>query len=184
MWVWEGQRERKVGTWSGLFVGCLPCWDGSCRPNFLFHPVTVYWRQADQSQHWPYNARRLECQFWSHWYDSTPEKSWRKQDSNPGSSALEGGALTTRPTRRSCERDRERGRWKREVVCLLVSCLQSQQQPSVSQGPICTDNFTCCHTEVEVADPTFYLTQSQKIDTGLTSPNADLMMSGAWQGSH
>ena len=40
-------------------------------------------------------------QFWSHWYDSTPEKSWRKRDSNPGSSALEADALTTRPTRRS-----------------------------------------------------------------------------------
>ena len=37
----------------------------------------------------------------SHWYGSTPEKSRRKRDSNPGSSALEADALTTRPTRRS-----------------------------------------------------------------------------------
>ena len=37
----------------------------------------------------------------SHWYDSTPKKSRRKRDSNPGSSALEVDALTTRPTRRS-----------------------------------------------------------------------------------
>ena len=44
--------------------------------------------------------------------------------------------------------------------CLLVGCLASQQQASVSQGRICTDNFTCCHTEIEVADQTFYLTQS------------------------
>ena len=36
----------------------------------------------------------------SHWYDSTPEKSRRKRDSNPGPSALEADALTTRPTRR------------------------------------------------------------------------------------
>ena len=36
----------------------------------------------------------------SHWYDSTPEKSRRKRDSNPGSSALVVDALTTRPTRR------------------------------------------------------------------------------------
>ena len=34
-------------------------WDRSCRSNFLPHPVTVYWHLADQSQRWPYNARRL-----------------------------------------------------------------------------------------------------------------------------
>ena len=33
------------------------------------------------------------------------------------------------------------------AVCLLVGCLKSQQHASVSQGRICTDNFTCCHTE-------------------------------------
>ena len=44
---------------------------------------------------------------------------------------------------------------------------------SVSQGRICSDNFTCCHTEIEVADQTFYLTQSQYTDTVLTSPSAD-----------
>ena len=84
----------------------LPHWDRSCRSNVLPHPVTVYWHRADQSQCWPYNARRLagqplECQFWSHWYDSTPKKSRRKRDSNPGPSTLEADALTTRPTRRS-----------------------------------------------------------------------------------
>ena len=31
-------------------------------------------------------------------------------------------------------------------ACLLVGCLTSQQQASVSQGRICSDNFTCCHT--------------------------------------
>ena len=46
-------------------------------------------------------------------------------------------------------------------VCLLVGCLTSQQHASVSQGRICTDNFTCCHTEIEAADQTFHLTQSQ-----------------------
>ena len=69
-------------------------------------------------------------------------------------------------------------------VCLLVGCLTSQQQASVSQGRICSDHFTCCHTEIEVADPTFYLTQSQYTDTGPTSPSADPIMPGAWQGSH
>ena len=70
------------------------------------------------------------------------------------------------------------------TVCLLVGCLTSQQQASVSQGRICSDNFTCCHTEREVADPTFYLTQSQYTDTGPTSPSTDPITPGAWQGSH
>ena len=67
---------------------------------------------------------------------------------------------------------------------LLVGCLTSQQHASVSQGRVCSDSFTCCHTEIEVADPTFYLTQSPYTDTGPTSPNADPIMPCAWQGSH
>ena len=67
-------------------------------------------------------------------------------------------------------------------VCLFVGCLTSQQHASVSQGRICSDNFTCCHTEIEAADQTFYLTQSQY--TGPTSPSADPITPGAWQGSH
>ena len=62
--------------------------------------------------------------------------------------------------------------------------LTSQQQASVSQGRICSVNFTCCRTEIEVADQTFYLTQSQYTDTGPTSPSADPITPGAWQGSH
>ena len=67
---------------------------------------------------------------------------------------------------------------------LLVGCFTSQQQVSVSQGRICLDNFTCCHTEIDVADQTCYLTQSQYTDTGPTSPSADPITPGAWQGSH
>ena len=37
----------------------LPHWDRSCRFNSLSHPVTVYWHRTNQSQHWPYIARRL-----------------------------------------------------------------------------------------------------------------------------
>ena len=70
------------------------------------------------------------------------------------------------------------------MFVLLVGCLSSQQHASVSQGRICTDNFTCCHTEIEAADQTFHLTQSQYTDTGPTSPSADPIMPGAWQGSH
>ena len=67
---------------------------------------------------------------------------------------------------------------------MLVGCLTSQQHASVSQGLICSDNFTCCHTETEVAYPTFHLTQSQYTDTGPTSPSTNRIPPGAWQASH
>ena len=73
---------------------------------------------------------------------------------------------------------------KKKWESLFVGCLSSQQQASVSQGRIRTDNFTCCHTETEAADQTFHLTQSQHTDTGPTSPSADPITPGAWQGSH
>ena len=66
-----------------------------------------------------------------------------------------------------------------DKACLLVACLTSQQHASVSQGWICSDNFTCCHTEIEVADQTFHLTQSQYTDTGPTSPSTDPTAPGA-----
>ena len=65
-----------------------------------------------------------------------------------------------------------------------VGWLTSQQQTSVSQGRICTDNFMYCHTKIEVADPTLHLTRSWYTDTGPTSPSADPITPGAWQGSH
>ena len=69
-------------------------------------------------------------------------------------------------------------------VLLFVGCLTSPKHTGVSQGWICSDNFTCCHTEIEVADPTIYFTQSQYTDAGLTSPSADPITPGAQQGSH
>ena len=67
---------------------------------------------------------------------------------------------------------------------MFVGCLTSQQHASVSQGRICSDNCTCCHTEIEVADQTFHLTQSQYTDIGPTSPSTDTITPGAWRGSH
>ena len=67
---------------------------------------------------------------------------------------------------------------------LLVGSLTSQQHASVSQVRICSDNFTCCHTEIEVANQTFHLTQSQYTDTGPTSPRADPITPVTWQGIH
>ena len=54
------------------------------------------------------------------------------------------------------------------LVCWLLACLTSLQQASVSQGQICSDNFTCCHSATEVADQTFHLIHSQYADTALT----------------
>ena len=59
------------------------------------------------------------------------------------------------------------------MCCWLLACLLNQQHASVSLGRICSDNFTCCHTETKVADQTFHLTQCQYTDTGPTSPSAD-----------
>ena len=74
-------------------------------------------------------------------------------------------------------------RWNRRVVvCWLLNVPATSY--SVYQGRIYSDNFTCCHTEIEVADQTFYLTQSQYTDTGPTSPSADPITPGAWQGNH
>ena len=36
--------------------------------------------------------------------------------------------------------------YRSQRVCLFVGCLTSQQHASVSQGRICSDKFTCCHT--------------------------------------
>ena len=72
----------------------------------------------------------------------------------------------------------------RYKALLFVGWLKSQQHASVSQGRICSDSFTCCHTETEAADPTLHLTLSQYTDTGPTSPSTDPITPGAWQGSH
>ena len=51
---------------------------------------------------------------------------------------------------RYCVRKRGWG-W---VDSLLIDCLMSQQHACASLGQICSDNCTCCHTEMEVADQT------------------------------
>ena len=83
-----------------------------------------------------------------------------------------GGRFTTRPPRRY-----KNASW---LVGWLVGWITSQQHASVSQGQICSNDCTCCHTEIEVADQTFYLVQSQYTDTRPTSPSADSTMPGAW----
>ena len=82
------------------------------------------------------------------------------------------------------EEEKKKGE-EEEEVCLLVGWLLNV--PATCECISGTDllrQFTCCHTEIEVADPTFHLTQSQYTDTGPTSPSADPITPGAWQGSH
>ena len=108
---------------------------------------------------------------------------------------IEGGE---RNTKYFCSLEKSRGKKKvmtelrrtmgetttnQRFVCWLVGCLTSQQHAGVSQGRICTANFMCCHTEIEVADQTFSLTQSHYTDTGPTISRVDPIMPGAWQGS-
>ena len=70
-----------------------------------------------------------------------------------------------------------------EYCCLLVAYSPSNMQVYLRDG--CAQyNFTCCHTEIQVADQTFHLTQSQYTDTGPTSPSADPITPGVWQGNH
>ena len=49
------------------------------------------------------------------------------------------------------------------LLLLFVDCLVSQQHAGALQGRICSDKFTCCLSEIEVADQTFYLTQSLSV---------------------
>ena len=125
-----------------------------------------------------------------------PENSSPNRDSNPHSSI--GGSLRSRRANRYTTRHptgRAYGDGATQIAAcysyyyctvqlLFVGCLTSQQHTSVSQGRICTDSFTCCHTEIEDADQPFHLTQSQYTDTGPTSPSTDPVTPGAWQGSH
>ena len=67
-------------------------------------------------------------------------------------------------------------------MLLFVGCLTSQQHASVSQGQTCSDKLTRCYAKIEVADQTFYLTQSRYTDTRPTSPTADPAAPGAWKG--
>ena len=69
-------------------------------------------------------------------------------------------------------------------LLLFVGCLTSQQCVSVSQGRICSNSSVCCHTEIEAADQTFCLTQSQYTDTGPTSTSTDLIMPGTCRGAN
>ena len=62
-------------------------------------------------------------------------------------------------------------------VCLAGRCLSVL----LGKRTFSTDSYTCCNTEKEVTDQTFYLIQSQCTDTGSTSLSTDPVMPGAQQ---
>ena len=59
--------------------------------------------------------------------------------------------------------------------------LNNNNSPSVSRPSHRLNNNS---PDIEAADQTFYLTQSKYTDTGPTSPSADPITPGFWQGSH
>ena len=67
---------------------------------------------------------------------------------------------------------------------VLSCCFVALYQQHACVSWICSDNFMCCHTEIEVADQTFYLTRPQYTDTRPTNPSTDPITPGTWQGSH
>ena len=71
-----------------------------------------------------------------------------------------------------------------DTYFLFVCWLLPSKHAGVSQGCIFSDYCMCCHTEIEVADQTFYLTQSQYTNTKLTSPSTDPTTPGVWLGSY
>ena len=62
--------------------------------------------------------------------------------------------------------------------------LMFQSMHCVSKRQSCRDNFTCCHTETQIAKPRCYLTHSQNTDALSASPSTDPEIPHIWQGSH
>ena len=45
----------------------------------------------------------------------------------------------------------------------VVACLAPQQHASVSQGSICSDSFTCCHTDIPISPSQSILTPKRPV---------------------
>ena len=77
-----------------------------------------------------------------------------------------GGGGGERGSKREKERQRQKQEEQRETETekeekegVSNVCLMSQQCASASQGEICSDYCTCCHTETEIPCNTCYLIQ-------------------------
>ena len=58
----QQQTECTSGTDLLRQADVQPHWDTMCRSSLLPRQVKVYWHSADQSKHWPHNARGLAGQ--------------------------------------------------------------------------------------------------------------------------
>ena len=93
-------------------------WDGSAQT--ILRPATLRYKLQDQT-----------------FYPTQSQKSCRKRDSNPGSSALEADALTTRPTRRLYMERRS----IRLPLRPQKPHLQTVQQQVTNKAQLCTAAF-------------------------------------------
>ena len=66
-----------------------------------------------------------------------------------GVSTVIGSVMTGWGTQQQQQQKKKK---KKKKNCLFAGCLTSQQHATVSQGQICSDYCTCCHTEIEVAE--------------------------------
>ena len=153
------------------YLACRPLSVRNNPTNPTEHPAVFGLSPTSNCAEQPHKPHRASC---SAWPVAHTTQSLRNSPTNP---TLVTEALPTGPPRHN-------RRANGLLYLFFVDCLASQQQAGVSQGRICSDNFTCSDTEIVVADQTFYLTQSQYTDTGPTSPSADPISPGAWQGSH
>ena len=74
---------------------------------------------------------------------------------------------------------RKSHRLRHEVCCYWLVAYRLSNMLVCVWGGSARGNWTCCHTETEVADQTCCLTHSQYTDTGPTSPSADAITSDA-----
>ena len=68
------------------------------------------------------------------------------------------------------------------LLCWLLALRASHMLVYLSDGSAQT-SLRAATLRYKIADQTFDLTQSQNADTGPTSPSADPITPGAWQGS-
>ena len=155
--MWVCLRDGSAQT---IYV--LPHWDRSCRSNFLPHPVTLYWQRADQSECWS-----CACQ------DSHRSANFQVTGlSRPRTIPTAQTGINPLIVR---SRGGRLNHSANETVCLTF-----RQHANISRLRICPDNYTCCHTAMEVTDQTCHLTHWESTDTGPISPGSQRVTSSAW----
>ena len=70
--------------------------------------------------------------------------------------------------------------WLDDYLLLVQHPINEVYFMDLSDGKKCT----CCHTEIEIADETCYLTLSHHNDTWPDSPSIDTVKAGSQQISH